>query len=114
MTWFKVDDKLHDHRKVRVAGTRAMGVWLLAGSWSAGNLTDGFVPSKIAMRWGDRKDFSRLVAAGLWKPEQLGDEDGYRFQDWTQYQPSRAEIEEHRALHAERMRSWRRTQKDPT
>lgn len=41
MSWFKVDDKLHDHRKARKAGKSAMGVWVLAGSWCMSSETAG-------------------------------------------------------------------------
>ncbi len=66
MPWFKVDDKLHDHRKARAAGATAMGVWVLAGSWAADNLTDGFVPASVLGRWGRPREASRLVEVGLW------------------------------------------------
>ena len=56
MAWFKVDDKLHDHRKARRAGKAAIGVWVLAGSWAMDNLTDGFVPEVVLLRWGTRTD----------------------------------------------------------
>jgi hypothetical protein len=91
MTWFKVDDKLHDHRKARAAGSTAMGVWLLAGSWSADNLTDGFVPATILARWGRPRDASRLVEVGLWHADEQDGEKGWRFHEWAERQPTRAQ-----------------------
>ena len=37
MTWFKVDDKFHSHRKVAALGAdvAALSLWVVAGSWSA-------------------------------------------------------------------------------
>lgn len=90
MSWFKVDDKLHDHRKARKAGKAAMGVWVLAGSWSMDNLTDGFVPADVLMRWGTKADAGRLVGAGLWYVDQHDGEPGWRFHDWSRFQPSAA------------------------
>lgn len=90
MTWFKVDDKLHDHRKARAAGPTAMGVWLMAGSWSAANLTDGFVPSAILTRWGRQRDAARLVEVGLWYADEHDGEKGWRFHQWAEFQPTRA------------------------
>lgn len=90
MPWFKVDDKLHDHRKARKAGKAAMGVWVLAGSWSMDNLTDGFVPDDVLTRWGTRADAGRLVAAGLWYVDEHAGERGWRFHDWATFQPSAA------------------------
>lgn len=112
MTWFKVDAKLHDNHKARTAGTRAMGVWVLALSWSSDNVTDGYVPTSIACRWGDRRDFTRLVTAGLWSAETSNGEPGYRFVNYRQYQRTRAQIDEERLLAAERMRARRKRQTD--
>lgn len=90
MTWFKVDDKLHDHRKARKAGKSAMGVWVLAGSWAMDNETDGFIPDDVLMRWGTRSDAARLVSAGLWDKAVHEGEEGWRFHDWSMFQPSAA------------------------
>lgn len=102
MPWFAVDDKLHDHRKPRRAGVAAMGLWSLAGSWSGDHLTDGFVPESIIDRWSDdehraRDLAGRLVTAGLWKRDRVDGERGWRFHNWDQFQPTRAEVmEEHK------------------
>lgn len=101
MPWFKVDDKLHDHRKARAAGSTAMGVWLLAGSWAADNLTDGFIPATILPRWGRPRDASRLVEVGLWHADEQEGEKGWRFHEWAERQPTRAQKLEERAVKAE-------------
>ncbi|NUO57263.1 MAG: hypothetical protein HOV78_11395 [Hamadaea sp.] len=100
MTWFKVDDKLHDHRKIRAAGKAPMGVWVLAGSWSADNLTDGFVPATVLSRWGTRADAKKLVDAGLWHPDEQDGEKGWRFHEWSEFQPTRAQKLAERATKA--------------
>lgn len=87
MAWFKVDDKLHDHRKARQAGKAAMGVWALAGSWCMAAETDGFVPQWVLSRWGTKKDAERLVLVGFWHPHQQDGDDGWQFHDWLTYQP---------------------------
>lgn len=86
MVWFKVDDKLHDHDKAHRAGAPAMGLWVLAGSWSGDNRTDGFVPERVISRWGTRAMAARLVSAGLWRRV----EGGWQFHDWKGYNPSAA------------------------
>ena len=101
MPWFKVDDKLHDHRKARKAGKAAMGIWVLAGSWSMDNDTDGFIPLDVLSRWGNRTDAERLCAAGLWDRERFQGEDGYRFHDWARFQPSAAVTAARKAAEAE-------------
>lgn len=105
MPWFKVDDKLHDHRKARAAGTNAMGVWVLAGSWAADNLTDGFIPASILPRWGKPRDAAKLVEVGLWQTDTQDGEQGWRFHEWTERQPSRAQKLAERQARAQAGRS---------
>lgn len=100
MTWFKVDDKFHDHPKARRAGKSAIGVWLLAGTWCADHLTDGFVPAHVLTRWGTRADAQRLVDAGLWEADELNGETGWRFVKWEKYQPTREAKKAQRAVRA--------------
>lgn len=97
MTWFKVDDKFHDHPKARRAGLAACGLWLRSGSWSADNLTDGFIPDDVLPRWSGRgvdvfELSDALVAVGLWERDAVGGEDGYRFRKWAKYQPTKAKV----------------------
>lgn len=87
MAWFKVDDKLHDHRKVRRAGKSAMGVWVLAGSWCMASESDGFVPDSVLARWGTKRDAATLVEVGFWDPAEKNGETGWQFHDWLIYQP---------------------------
>ena len=105
MTWFKVDDNLAFHAKVVQAGNAAMGLWVRAGSWSAQQLTDGFIPDHIVTTIGNRGQAARLVAAGLWVRE----DDGYRFHQWNEdgRQPTRATVEKERSEARERMRKAR-------
>lgn len=93
MTWGRLDDKLHDHRKSYKAGTAAMGLWVMANSWCCDNWkTDGFIPTRILQRFGDSEydveDYAdRLVRAGLWFACEVDDEPGYRFHDWEHMRP---------------------------
>lgn len=92
MPWFKVDDKLHDHRKARAARKAAMGVWVLAGSWSSDNKTGGFVPESVLDRWGSLADAKRLVDVGFWFPDNQDGENGWRFHNWDLRNPDSASI----------------------
>ena len=112
MPWFKVDDKLHDHRKARAARKAAMGVWVLAGSWSADNLQDGFVPENVLSRWGTTQDAARLVEVGLWHPGEKDGESGWFFHEWNERQPTKAEVETERKANADRLREWRRKKRE--
>lgn len=112
MPWFKVDDKLHKHRKARIAGCEAMGLWALAGSWASAELSDGFVPESVCAQWSTkyRALGSRLVTAGLWEPGEKGGEKGWYFHDWLAFQPSAAKVRKDRADAKQRMRGLRAVQ----
>lgn len=108
MTWFKIDDRMPDNAKVRKAGTAAMGLWSLAGAWSAGNLTDGFVPKEIAKRWDSGgKLAKKLVTSGLWSAAELDDEPGYQFHQWDEWQPSKSDVLARRRAAADRVAKHR-------
>ena len=108
IAWFKVDDKLHSSRKLIKIPRRhrlaALGLWTLAGSWSADQLTDGHVPEYMVEEWGGTQTLvDWLVKADLWQKA----EDGTRFKNWDEYQPTRAEIEHGREKNREKLRKWR-------
>lgn len=104
MTWFKVDDQLAFNMKVLSAGNAAMGLWVRAGSWSAAQLSDGVVPAPIvAALGGTPDDAAALVEAGLWHE----DDGGWRFHDWAEYQPTRAQVLAERAATRERVAKHR-------
>jgi hypothetical protein len=113
VSWFKVDDLLHGHRKARRAGLAAMGLWTLAGSWCAQQLEDGFVPEWFVLSWpGGDVAAKLLVEAGLWTEDTHEGEVGFRFHDWPDFQPSRAQVLAQRAATKERQTRWRERQRD--
>lgn len=89
MTWFKIDDSFYDHPKVYDAPDCALALWTRAGTWSARNLTDGFVPTGMPTRLCDdpERAVKELLDRGLWKRAR----NGYRFHDWSHYQPTKEE-----------------------
>lgn len=96
--WFKVDDHFAMHPKAVAAGNRAIGLWVRAGSWSADQLTDGFVPAQmISPLGGTRADARQLVAAGLW----LAVDGGWKFHDWGDTNPTAKEVTDRRTKRAE-------------
>lgn len=95
MPWFPVDDGFAFHRKAVRAGNAALGLWVRAGSWSAQQTTDGFVPDDMVAVLGTSAQADRLVKAGLWTRV----EDGFEFHEWSApgRNKTRAQIEEMRA-----------------
>lgn len=109
MTWFKVDDKLHSHsktRKVLAEAPAALALWVVAGSWSSDNLTDGLIPDH-QLPWlipvGAEDMARQLVAARFWRRVK----GGYQFHEWaadgdgTKRNPLRVEVEAERKKKAE-------------
>lgn len=95
MPWFKVDDKFHANVKVtripRANRWSAIGLWTIAGAWSADQLTDGFIPLHQFEELGAHvADAEQLVAAQLWSVA----DDGYHFNNWGKYQPSAVDVTE--------------------
>jgi hypothetical protein len=109
MPWFKVDDTFHSHPKVLAASPAALGLWVVAGSWSGANLSDGFIPDHVLPRLlPDSATLAQqLVAAGLWKRGR----GGYRFHDWNDFNPDSKSVLSEREAARERMRTVRAKRK---
>lgn len=88
--WFKVDDSFHSHPKVMATDPAALGLWIIAATWSSANLTDGFVPDHALPRLipDSAKLARKLVTAGLWTRTR----GGYLFHDWTDYNPVKEDV----------------------
>lgn len=109
MPWFKVDDSFHSHPKALATDPAALGLWVLAGSWSSAHLTEGFVRDDVLPRLlPDAAELAKkLVASGLWKRVR----GGYQFHDWLDKNPSRQAVEKDRAGKAARQKRWREGQR---
>jgi hypothetical protein len=100
MPWARVDDGFWSHPKAIVAGAEAIGVWARALSWSAQQLTDGWIPDEmIPLLAHDAPGApDRLSTAGLWEIS----EGGFRIHDYLDYNPSRSEVLAKREAERER------------
>ena len=83
MPWFPVDDTFHSHPKRLATSAAALGLWVVAGSWSNAHLTDGRVPDHVlplllpdAVTLADE-----LVQTGLWRRVR----GAYVFNDWLEW-----------------------------
>ena len=65
MVWFKVDDGFYSSRKVLSIPRRhrlaAVGLWAMAGNWSARELTDGKVPTYVLDELGATETLIRAL-----------------------------------------------------
>lgn len=113
VTWFKVDDGLHAHPKAIKAGD-AMALWVVAGSWCADQLTDGFIPGYMVDRLSTNGSAHAVVLhrVGLWDLAERDGEAGFEFHDWAEMQPSRQQVREDRAATAARQKRWREARRE--
>ena len=112
MTWMKVDDGFHASPKLQSIPARhrfqAAGLWVIAGSWSSQQMTDGFVPDYMIEAWKPtRLTVESLVNAGLWERVR----GGFAFRSWLEYNPSKEQTEREREASKERMRASRERKK---
>lgn len=119
MTWFRVDDELLDNPKVEALHEAlvdqenvlhaAMHIWLVAGVHSARNLLDGKVrEAKLRqLSQASAKVFASavdaLVSAGLMRR----DAGSVELHDWSQWNPTREQVEFRRNKDAVRKESKR-------
>ena len=90
--WFKVDDSFFSNPKTAMLSDGATALWLRSGSWSAQQLTGGFIPARmVPMFRGSDDSVRELCDVGLW--ERDDERDGYRFHDWSDYQPDGEEVD---------------------
>ena len=105
MTWFKMDDSAYDHPKVVGLSDGAFRLWVCAGLYCSRHLTDGIVaPGTLRVLQAKQRYCDELWAAGLWEPLPEG---GYRYHDWGEYQPLRAEVEARRKANRDRVAKHR-------
>ena len=90
--WFKVDDSFFMNPKTAMLSDGATALWLRSGSWSAQQLTCGFIPARmLPMFRGSDDSVRELCDMGLWEYDE--DRDGYQFHDWSDYQPDGEEVD---------------------
>ena len=124
MTWFRTDDDFPEHVKVdaleAAAGSwqvyaAARTVWHDLGCDCARRRTDGLFHRQRAHRVcrlpAEVVDeaLAALVASGLIRADGA---DAYRFHDWDDYQPTKAELDHEKRLNADRQKAWRVRQRE--
>jgi hypothetical protein len=132
MAWFKMDDGFANSKPVlripRRYRLQAVGLWALAGTWSAKEETDGFIPEYVLEELcGTPGVANQLVQAGLWEivpgssanPTDIlqasssnSQLPGWVYRNWSKYQPTKAELEENREKERIRKANYRKSQRD--
>lgn len=112
MAWFRVDDGFANSRQIlsipRRYRTQAAGLWVLAGTWSAKELTDGFIPEYLLEELASSPAIAaHLIRAGLWEKA----ENGYQLIGWAKYQFTKDQVLTRRTEEAERKRRARESKR---
>ena len=95
MVDFRVSDGFPSHPKTLGLSLEAIGLWMLAGTWCARYLTDGYIPRDAMAMYmnGSSRPVDELVERNLLAPVA----DGWLFVDWSQWQRTKADVESERA-----------------
>ena len=91
--WTRLDDRFFFHPKVQAAGKDATLLYLAGLTYSAGQLTDGFLNRAAVRICAGMVDVAvteaeTLVQVGLWEPTN----GGYLVHDFRDYNPSAEEV----------------------
>lgn len=113
MSWARLDDGFHQHRKIAPLPLAAVGLHTKALTYCAANLTDGFVPDSVVTMLVGSEASSALTAAltqiypgnesAVWT---IAD-GGFRIHDYLHFNPSAADVKKQRRVTAKRVRVYR-------
>ena len=101
MSWVRLDDSFFSHPKIVTAGTEAVGLYVIALTYSSHHLTDGHVPAAWVRQAAGAKATKladALVEQGLWTENGAG----WVIHDYLDYNPSRQKVLEKRAADSRR------------
>jgi hypothetical protein len=92
MTYAKFDDRCPEHPKIAALSDREFRSWFEMVCYSARNLTDGFVPGRIAKQRWDGQLHALLKARVV----ELVDGGGFRVHDYLDWNDSKQTVEQRR------------------
>lgn len=118
MTWARLDDRFHSHRKVMRAwkhNRAAIGLHVLALTYTCGHELDGHVDTEfvelLLPRPSERRHaVTALVDSGLWTENGSG----WVIHDFLKFNPSAAELREKREKEAARKAAARASKSERT
>jgi hypothetical protein len=127
MVHFYVEDQLANSSKARRAGNSAMGLWVMCGSYSGHQLSEGLVPDWYVNGFkSSAKDVAALINVGLFHTAGATCESGdcpanrapvpaehYAFHDWYATNTrTKAVVEQERAANRQRKRAYDERQRN--
>jgi len=116
MPWIRQTDTFDDDPDLDFMTEGAVALFWCANSWSARNLTDGFIPESRARRlFGYSEEAVHCLvnrcAPGK-EPWWVRVDGGFQIRSFLKYNPTAAEVEEQRAANSDRVRQWREKQRE--
>lgn len=110
MAWVKLADEFPDNPKIQGLSDRAFRYYVTSLCYSSRHLTDGALNKKTAQIVSisaenprPKQTIEELERAGL----LVRNGTGWRIHDYTEYNPTAAQIKEERRKANERMQRWR-------
>jgi hypothetical protein len=102
--WVKLDDQFYMNPKVLAVGPQGVALHLAGMCWTAGQLTDGHIPTHIlptlaGMAGVPQRIHNRLTDEGLWDVVT----GGWQIHDWLEWNPSAEKVKAERAAARDRM-----------
>lgn len=110
MGWVRLDDNFADHPKVIGLSDAAFRLFITGLCYSNRQLTDGIIPYRMVQAWvgeDPTKPSDELEDQDLWARV----DSGFLILSYSEYQPTRDEVERKREQAKERLARYRETQK---
>jgi hypothetical protein len=136
MAWARIEDRAHSNPKLHDAGLAGAGLYFMALSYCAGEMTDGYVPRSWVKKMGTPTVIAKVTAAKLWQSVEEGEvvetveekktrtsrelvpvlvtmpSAGYFIRDYVTLNGSKRTIQAKRETEAERLRQARKDRQD--
>jgi hypothetical protein len=111
MAWVRLDDNFADHPKIIALSDTAFRLFITGLCYANRQLTDGLIPYQIVSAWvGDNpfKPSDELEDQELWQRVDKG----FLIRSYSEYQPTKSEIEKKREAGRERLRRFKEKKRD--
>lgn len=107
MPWVRIDDHFDDSEDIDQMSAEAIALHVCGTTWSARNLTDGFIPAARVKKLPGGVDGVPPALLGGEKPWWVAVESGYQIRSFLKYNPSAETVQAERDAAKERMQRLR-------